>query len=403
DEAGVSLWLTIWKSDAGGAWSGRRVMALVGGAVAGRLDVYVHPDGQAVQVEQLEVEPAYRRRGLASVLMDALYEAYPTAWINHGGRGPQGTLWWDRYSEPAPQRNVHNRPPAAWARYFDPVAVAGQRARNAYQNRYQGVDGNQEAVYRYGEPMEAEARQYAPLFREPDAQGPDPQLDELYGGMRLFLPPGLHRVVHDASADAVVRAGIVLDHIGYGNLPHDSAWSTTEPEAFEDLAHEEVFHTAERRPLTHVTFRILPLAEEEPPLHDVKASWVRFVNSPGIEVQVAGMSWRSPHRPWVTPSAVFDPPLDAAIAPEFQRDASAAYRARYSELGELHPGQRTQRGQAPSPYVGRGAEISAMANRLLEGIAQRAAARPAAASAQPSPAEQQAHQQESRQQAPRIR
>lgn len=60
DAAGVSLWLTDWKVDGGGAWSGRRVMALVGGEHAGHLDVYVHPDGQAVDVAGLEVEPGYQ-------------------------------------------------------------------------------------------------------------------------------------------------------------------------------------------------------------------------------------------------------------------------------------------------------------------------------------------------------
>ncbi|SEC11490.1 hypothetical protein SAMN05216532_0515 [Streptomyces sp. 2231.1] len=68
-----------------------------------------HDDG-AVGVANLEVEPGFRRQGLASVMMDALYAAYPTAWSNHGGRSPQGTLWWDRYDEPAPERTVHNRP-----------------------------------------------------------------------------------------------------------------------------------------------------------------------------------------------------------------------------------------------------------------------------------------------------
>ncbi|MGV9406972.1 hypothetical protein [Streptomyces sp. NPDC003667] len=128
----------------------------------GILDFFVHPDGQAVQVDMLEVEPRFQKRGLASVLMDALYASHPTAWIDHGGRSPEGTRWWDRYREPAPERNVHNRPPAEWAHYFDPVGVAGQKTRNAYQNRYHGVDGHRSAVYRYGQPMEAEARHYAP-------------------------------------------------------------------------------------------------------------------------------------------------------------------------------------------------------------------------------------------------
>ncbi|RNG28315.1 hypothetical protein [Streptomyces botrytidirepellens] len=159
---GVSLWLTDWKIEGGGAWSGRRVMALVGGSYAGRLDVYVHPDGQAVDVAGLEVEPDYQKRHLASVMMDALYAAYPTAWINHGRRDPPGTVWWDRYTDPAPERNVHNRPPAEWAYYFDPLIIVNQKDANAYQNRYHGVNGHQDEVYRYGESMEDEARQCAP-------------------------------------------------------------------------------------------------------------------------------------------------------------------------------------------------------------------------------------------------
>jgi hypothetical protein len=403
DEAGVSLWLTDWKTDGGGAWSGRRIMAQVGGAYAGHLDVYVHPDGQAVEVAELEVPPDYQLRNLASVMMDALYAAYPTAWINHGGRGPEETRWWDRYSEPAPERNPHNRPPAEWAHYFDPVVVASQKARNAYRNRYDGVDGHREAVYRYGEPMEAEARQHTHLFHEPEPQGPDPGADELYGGVRLFLPPRLHRIMHDSSRDAAERAGIVLDHLGHGNLPHHSAWNTTERGAFEDLAHEEIFDTVTRQPVTHLTFRVLPLRGQQMPMHDVKATWVRFIDSPGIEVELAGMSWRSPQRPWLAHTAVFDPPLDAAIAPGYPADASPQYRARYSEIGDLLPGQMPRRAESASAYVGREAEIRAWADRLRQGIAQRAADRPDPASGQPTPANHQVHQQQSQQQTPRIR
>lgn len=173
------------SADDGGARSGRRILALVGGVRARHLDVFVHPDQQAVGVANLEVEPGFRRQRLASVLMDALYAGYPTAWINHGGRTSQGTLWWDRYDEPAPERNVHNRPPAEGAAYFEPVAVAGQRARNAYQNRYQGVHAHREHVYhRYGEALEAEARRYAPAFRDPALR------DRTYGGTICTAPCG---------------------------------------------------------------------------------------------------------------------------------------------------------------------------------------------------------------------
>lgn len=224
----MSLWLTDYKIASGGAWSGRRVLVLVGGEAAGHLDFLVHPDGRAVSVWGLEVYPEYRRRNLASVMMDAMYAAYPTAWVNHGGRLRAGALWWDGYSDPASERNVHNRPPSEWAEYFSSVEVAACKAQNAYMNRNLGVDGHREAEYRYGQRWEEEARQYAAFYREARVQGPDPAVDELFAGLRLALPPGMHRLVHNSALPTEDRAGILLNHVGHGNLPADQAWNTTE-------------------------------------------------------------------------------------------------------------------------------------------------------------------------------
>jgi GNAT superfamily N-acetyltransferase len=123
-DEGLSLWLTDYRMDVGEPWEGRRLVALVGRSAAGSLDFHVHPDGQALRVWMLEVYPGFQRRGLASVLMDALYAAYPTAWINHGTRSRDGARWWNSYREPDPRRNIHNRPPGEWAAYFDAVEVA---------------------------------------------------------------------------------------------------------------------------------------------------------------------------------------------------------------------------------------------------------------------------------------
>ncbi|WP_107462819.1 GNAT family N-acetyltransferase [Streptomyces sp. 2231.1] len=71
------------------------MVALVGRRAAGSLDFHVRPDGQVLWVWMLEVYPGFQQRGLASVLMDALYAAYPTAWINHGTRTPGERL--DRF------------------------------------------------------------------------------------------------------------------------------------------------------------------------------------------------------------------------------------------------------------------------------------------------------------------
>ncbi|MEV0965504.1 hypothetical protein AB0J25_23485 [Streptomyces sp. NPDC049910] len=405
DEAGVALWLTDWKVDAPGAWTPRRVMALVGGQQAGRLDFLVHPDGQAVSVWGLEVEPEFQRRNLASVMMDALYSAHPTAWIDHGGRTAAGVRWWDRYTDPAPGRNIHNRPPAEWARHFDALQVAAQRARNEYQNTLYGLDGHGAAEYRYGERLEEETLRWVPAYREATAQGPDPAARELHGGLRLVLPPRLHRMVHDGRRDGGKRAAMLLDHVGYGNLPYAAGWNTTQRAAFEDLAHEQVFDPASAEQATHLVFRVRLAAGQEVPPHDLRATWLTYLDSRGIEVELTGMAWRSPQQPWVTNEAGFTPALDAAIAPERVREASALYTARYDLGGELLPGQGSRRSRAEHPYAGRAAEIAALAARLQESSRQRAGARlPPSPTRRETLEELQAHQQNpSQQQSRRMR
>src|SRR5690606_13451591 len=118
-------------------------------------------------------------------------------------------------------RNIHNRPPEEWAQYFDALQVAAQRAKNAYQNQLFGLDGHRAAEYRYGERLEQETLKWAPAFREPTVQGPDPTVQELHGGLRVVLPPRLHRLVHDGRRDGGERAEMLLAHIGQGSLPYD--------------------------------------------------------------------------------------------------------------------------------------------------------------------------------------
>ncbi|MFE0062650.1 hypothetical protein [Streptomyces sp. NPDC059003] len=406
DEAGVSLWLTDWKptgdwtANGGKAWSGRRILTLVGGEYAGQLDFYVHPDRQAVFVSQLEVAPEYQRRNLASVMMDALYGAYPRAWINHGVRSRRdGTLWWDRYSEPAPERNVHNRPPAEWAAYFEAPVVAEHKAANAELNYYWGVDGHRRQVYRYGERLEEEAQLYAPFFRKARRQGPDPAAQELYAAVALTLPPGLHRLVHDSTRDTGDRARILLDNVGHGNLPCHAAWNTTEHAAFEDVVQDQLLYSADPRPGSYMVFRVLPLSAaqdaQDVALHSVKATWVTYINSPGIEVQLAGLSWRSSRQPWTTHHASFTPPVGAAIAPENRDEAGPQYRARFDDSGELLPGQQPQPAENTAPLAGREADIRALAGRLLESTARRTASPPTAPAAPRAQEDHRMHQQHS--------
>ncbi|MGV9290724.1 hypothetical protein [Streptomyces sp. NPDC003719] len=126
--------------------------------------------------------PGFRRRGVGSLLMDTLYEAYPAAWINHGARSREGTWWWNSYREPDPQRNVHNRPPAEWAVYFDAVEVAADKAQNAHLNAFYDLDGHRSDVYRYGERLGQEADDYTRFHRPARAAGMDPARQQLHGG-----------------------------------------------------------------------------------------------------------------------------------------------------------------------------------------------------------------------------
>lgn len=403
DEAGVALWLTDWKVEIPVAWTPRRVLAMVGGERAGRLDFLVHPDGQAVSVWAVEVEPEFQRRNLGAVMTDALYAAHPTAWIDHGGRGPDGVRWWDRYPDPAPERNIHNQPPSEWAQYFDAVQVAAQRAKNAYLNRHFGVDGHRAAEYRYGERLEAEAKEWAPAFREAAAQGPDPAVQELHAGLRLILPPRLHRLVHDGRRDPGERAEMLLDQIGHGSLPYGAGWNTTERAAFEDMAHEEVFAPGPADEVTHVAFRVRLAAGQEVPPHDLRATWLTYVNSPGVAVELTGLSWRSPEKPWTTHEAAFTPPIDAAVAPSDSRNTSRQYAARYGLGGELLPGQLPR--QSDNPFAGREEEISAMAAKLkASGFERARALLPPPPTMREVFEGRQVHQQDpSQRQAPRLR
>ncbi|WP_330342662.1 GNAT family N-acetyltransferase [Streptomyces sp. NBC_00557] len=371
-EEGLSLWLTDWKVPVGMSWTGRRLIACIGRSAAGHLDFHVHPDGQAVKVWMLNVHPGFQRRGLAGVLMDALYAAYPTAWINHGARSPDGARWWNSYRDPAPHRNVHNRPPAEWAAYFDAVEVASEKAQIAHLNQYYGLNGHRDAVYRYGERVDQEADHYTALYQEAPAVRLDPAAQPLHGATRLFLPPSVHAYVHDASQDPAGRAATLLEHLGHGNLPRATYWNTTARAAFEDAHHEELFQdTPPARPATHVVFTLRPLAGRALPAYTALATSVDFTGTGDLAVEIDGLSWRQAHHPHLTHTAALSPAVQAAIAPYSWRHASTAYRARYDEAGFLRTPDPTP-ATSPQPYAERAAEISAMADRLMQQLASRA-------------------------------
>ncbi|WP_440581075.1 GNAT family N-acetyltransferase [Streptomyces sp. PT19] len=367
-EEGLALWLTEWKGTRF-PWRGRHLVASVGSSVAGQLDFFLHPDGQAVKVVMLRVHPDFQRRGLASVLMDALYAAHPTAWINHGFRTPEGARWWNRYREPAPQRNVHNRPPVEWADYFDAVNVARDKAHNAHQNGHYGLDGNRDAVYRYGERLETEAALYSSAYRPVTPVRVDPASQPLHGALRVALPPAVHAYVHDRTQDSRARAAALLEHVGHGNLPREVYWNTTRQAAFEDAHHQDLFdRQPPGPPLTHVVFTLASLHASVLPAARALATSVSFEHSGDLAVDVTGLAWRQADRPYLTHQGDFAPAVAAAIAPRSVEHASAAYRARYDEEGFLRAAAR----DGARPFADRAAQIQAMAERLLRGQAARA-------------------------------
>jgi hypothetical protein len=344
DDAGLSLWLTDRKYVDGRGWRARSLLAVVDRRIAARLAFVVHPDGHAVSVKDLATSSDFGRRGLASVLMDALYGAHPTAWIDHGIRTRDGCRWWDRYADPAPERNIHNRPPVEWATYFDASLVGGQRARNAYLSESMGLTSHRAAQYRYRSRAEAEAdaQRWAKAFRRAWAAGTDPAHQDLYAGMRLTLRPGMHRWLLDGSVDATERAHVLLDHIGHGNLPHGGPaqidpgfWNTAEMAAFDDTAQAELRDGPPERPTLHVAFRILPLPSDSLPSFDARQGYVEITELTDVPVQVAGMSWRPSDRPWAGHTAAFAPAIDAAIQPWLPDTTTPAYDARYDVSGHL--------------------------------------------------------------------
>ncbi|MGW7197679.1 hypothetical protein [Streptomyces chryseus] len=110
--------------------------------------------------------------------------------------------------------------------------------------------------------------------------------------------------MHSNARDVGERAEILLKHLGPGNLPADAPWSTTEHAAFADLTHEQLLEPVSAQPVTHLTCHCLPLPEtHDLPAHEVKATRVTYAESPGINVRLAGMSWRSHRKRHGSPTA----------------------------------------------------------------------------------------------------
>ena len=372
---GLVLRLADWKGEAQHRWPGRLVIGVVEANAVGGIAFHVHPDGRALEISLVDVAEELQARGLASVLMDAVYAAYPHAWINHGLRTPEGARWWDRYRDPAPERNIHNRPPGEWSAYFDAVDVARDRTHNAYLNREHGLHGHSDAEYRYGQRLEQEFGAHAPDYvTGPDIARVDPTLQDLYAGALVYLPAELHRFVHDGTRPPAERARALLDHVGHGNLPRatDSwtgSWNTSAKAAFDDVRTAQWFQDVPSpTPATHLVHHVLPLqaGAEGPPPYTARDTYLQYTDHADISVALAGMSWRSGIDLRTVHSLVFDPAVRAAVPPDSPKYASAGYRARYDERGMLRP-----EGGSGATLEDRAGEIRAWAEQVIhDGVAR---------------------------------
>ncbi|QKZ24286.1 GNAT family N-acetyltransferase [Streptomyces chartreusis] len=381
---GLSLHLVGWKGDPQHRWPGHQVIAVVAERAAGHVEFHLHPDGLALEVSYLEVSREFRNLGLASLLMDRVYEAHPDAWINHGRRSPDGAKWWDCYREPAPERNIHNRPPAEWAMHFHAVRVAADQAVNHERNRFYGLDGHRDAEHRYGQRLEEEYQLHAPTYmHELGLPRADPSQQHLHAGQLVVLPAGLHRFVHDPARPVSERGHALLEHIGHGNLPrssdHTGFWNTTAQAAYDDAWLATLFQDAPfAAPATHLVYQARPHTTEPEHLPQYAAghTYVNYTDAGDISVDLAALSWRSTTDLAAIHHAVFDTPVTAAITPEYPQDASAQYRTRYDELG-MRRSPAPQPAASP-PFEEHRQEIEARAQQTISDIAGRSrqAARP---------------------------
>ncbi|MGW1506114.1 hypothetical protein ACWCQW_48025 [Streptomyces mirabilis] len=190
----------------------------------------------------------------------------------------------------------------------------------------------------------------------------------------VFLPPGLHRFVHDPARPAAERAHALLQHTGHGNLPRSSDytgyWNTTADSAFEDTALSQLFQNAPlAAPATHLVYQAEPLTgrPDDLPLHKAGFTYVDYTDPADIPVELTGLSWRRGSDLETVHHTAFDHPVQASLAPEDPKDASVQYRARYDESGRLRPPPP----DTEASFEGRSAEIRQRAEELIQASARR--------------------------------
>lgn len=219
----------IERSYKGDTGSSQNLVGYINGRRVGHINYSMYGNGDPEKADALKVnflhtgsaDPSAARvdvrtrptgtgRGVASALMDHLYEKHPQAWINHGYRTSDGLKWWRRYQEPDPGRNVHNvHPSEGWNRYFDPEEVASDVRENEDKDPGHHTDSH-DVGWAFDEYLgEGDGETYQP----------SPTDHALHHGTAVQLPLSTHRIVHNSDLPVEQRARHLLDHLGRGNMP----------------------------------------------------------------------------------------------------------------------------------------------------------------------------------------
>lgn len=348
---------STYQSDSAGSdgpWPTHRLNGYINGENAGHIYYTLHPNQRALKVEMLHVNPNAGGKGVASAMMDKLYEEYPHAWVNHGyrtdpyhflARGSKGNglSWWRGYEDPAPERNVHNvHPDKGWGDYFTASRVASDVKKNERNDpgHYDRIGGVPDWVHshevengewddtpkkhdfdREDDPADEychECEEYGHSASahesedkdedkdEEEEHNPDPRYSYLHHGTAIHLTPDEHNFVHNKDLPADVRAHRLLDIMGRGEMPH-GPWH-----AIENDAHHRSWEVADnlppggtRLPPTRVMLHAMPFKHDEvheqdrqgveTPQFDTDGSAATFQTTDNpINFHLKGMTWSQP-------------------------------------------------------------------------------------------------------------
>lgn len=249
----------------------------LGPHLAGQIHFSRSDDGNAYEVRMMHTKEPAEGRGIASAMMDDLYDHVREhgRWLNHGERTGPGNYWWSGYAEPHPEVNTHHaRPEEGWADYWSPHDVAPEMAANFANSHGEGVHTRLDWNYKnYPHDDRDEMWTHARGLQPPEqrataaliAAGEDPgEVDALR--MLADLSPSTRMIerhletAHGASPTAIVshnegpgeleRWHSVLHATGAAvRIPHDHDAGRGEPGPLRPVtAGDSILYRREERP-----------------------------------------------------------------------------------------------------------------------------------------------------------